>query len=174
MDPTWFPRCMALRRNTDSIAAAEDCRSLALGDGEKRKPVRSRTRLMIVATEHPKKSCRQPISPPGHLTSLDTSIRNRWRKGGIRVEFGTDSCFATSPTTEEPVLSEWSANQKLITDITPEGRYSQGNSWGIYCVRFAHSSDIFPDVDDLRGAVSLPQGVYNRGLQFSLAVRNDD
>jgi hypothetical protein len=48
-----------------------------------------------------------------------------------------------------------SATRKLITDIGPEGRYSKDNFWGISCVRFAHSSDIFPDVDDLRGAAWL-------------------
>jgi hypothetical protein len=50
----------------------------------------------------------------------------------------------------------WMVGQsELITDITPEGRYSQDNSSGVYCVRFAHLSDIFPDVDDLRGVAWL-------------------
>src|ERR1022692_3155078 len=52
------------------------------------------------------------------MTSLDTSIRNRCRKGDIRVEVGTEGCFATSPNTEEPVLGAWSARTKPLARRT--------------------------------------------------------
>jgi hypothetical protein len=58
------------------------------------------------------------------MTSLDTSIRNRCRKGDIRVEVGTEGCFATSPNPEEPVLGEWSARTKPLARRTLRVRQS--------------------------------------------------
>src|SRR5437879_796064 len=68
------------------------------------------------------------------------------------------SSHSPLPPSAQRIRRFWtvmSATRKLITDIASKGRYSQDNSSGGYCVRFAHSSDIFPDVDDLRGAAWL-------------------
>jgi hypothetical protein len=60
-----------------------------------------------------------------------------------------------------------SVTRKLITDIAAEGRIPK-TILGVYCVRFAHSSDIFPDVEDLQGWTYLHISIHV--LKYALAT----
>src|SRR5258707_109974 len=84
-----------------------------------------------------------------HYLSTDWTAGRRFGRGQQSTHdrvSGTLGILSVPPT----ILCGLSATWKLITDIAPEGRYPKDNSSGFYCVRFAHSSDIFPDVGDLR------------------------
>src|SRR5438094_197327 len=83
---------------------------------------------------------------------LDDCMNNQHRKSHPRANYSRRIPLQRMPT----ILGGWSATRKLIPQISHRKTdIPKNDSGGVYCVRFVHSSDIFPDVDDLRRAAWL-------------------